>query len=278
MIKEFVSEIKKKKNLSLLPDDFVESLVEEFFRKYPKLEESLKDHSKPLKSKDFKFMLKEIRKKLHEVYGVFILRKKDLKPLKDYLKNIKKIDEDALQLHLVLLSSHKSSAERLDFYSEIYENIFFYTGKPKSILDLACGLNPLSFPWMGLKKVKYFASELTEEGSRFIQSYFDIMKPFGLDGKAFAMDLMKLKQLPKTDVCFLFKVLDSLEDLEQDYSKELLKKIPSKYIVVSFPTMSIGGKNPIRQRGWFLRMMRELDFSAESFEIENEVFYIIKNR
>lgn len=276
MIHSFVSEIKRKKNLSSLPDSFVEDLVKDFFRKYPKLEKELEKHPKPLRSKSFKFLLKEIRKTLHDIYGVFILNKKDLKSLESHLKKIKKLDEDALQIHAELLSAHKSSAERLDFYPEIYEKIFSCTGKPKSILDLACGLNPLSFPWMGLKKVKYFAYELTEEDSNFIQSYFNIMKPFSLDGKAFAADIMKLRQLPKTDVCFLFKVLDSLEDLEKDYSKNLLKKIPAKFMIVSFPTMSIGGKNPIKLRGWFFRMIRELNYKAESFEIENEIFYIVK--
>lgn len=276
MIDGFVSEIKKKKNLNSLPNDFVKDLILSFFKKYPKLEDNLKKHPKPLKSKDFKFMLKEIRKTLHDVYGVFILGEKDLKPLKEHLKKTKKLDEEALQLHSELLSSHKSSAERLNFYPEIYENIFSHTGKPKSILDLACGLNPLSFPWMGLEKVDYFASELTEQDSKFIQEYFHIIKPFGLNGKAFAMNLVKFKKLPKTDICFLFKTLDSLEDLEKDYSEKLLKKIPAKFVVVSFPTMSIGGRNPIRQRGWFLRMMRNLGYSAESFEIENEIFYMIK--
>lgn len=276
MIENFISEIKKKKNLSPLPDSFVKNLVEDFFKKYPNLEESLKVHPKPLKSKNFKFMLKEIRKKLHGLYGVFILSRKDLRPLEDHIKKVKKLDEKALQLHTKILNSHKSSAERLDYYSNIYEKIFSYTGKPKTILDLACGLNPVSFPWMGLENVEYFAYELTEEDSKFIQHYFDIMKLFGLKGKAFAADLIKTKRFPNADVCFLFKILDSLEDLEKNYSKNLLKKIPSKFLVVSFPTMSIGGKNPIRQRGWFFRMMRELNYSAESFEIENELFFIIK--
>jgi len=276
MIDKLVSEIKKKKNLRSLPRDFVRDLIIQFFRKYPNLEEDLKKHPKPLKSRDFKFMLKEIRKTLHDIYGVFILRKKDLKQLKEHLKKTKKLDEEALRMHRELLSSHKSSEERLNFYSEIYENIFSYTGKPKSILDLACGLNPLSFPWMGLKKVGYFASELTEEDSKFIQEYFNIMKPFGLNGKSFAMNLLKLKKLPEVDICFLFKTLDSLEDLEKDYSEKLLKKISAKFIIVSFPTMSIGGKNPIKQRGWFLRMMRTLNVKAETFDIENEIFYIIK--
>jgi len=277
MIDKFISEIKKKKNLSSLSDDFVKRLIENYFEEYPKLEKVLEDHPKPLKSRDFKFMMKDIRKTLHDVYGVFILKKKSLKRLKEHLKQIKKLDEESLQLHAELLSTHKSSLERLDFYYEIYEKIFSYTGKPRSILDLACGLNPLSFPFMDLKKVDYFASELTEQDSDFIQEYFDIMKPFGLNGKVFAMDLLNIKEFPETDVCFLFKVLDSLEDIERDYSEKLLKKINSKFIVVSFPTMSIGGRNPIKQRGWFFRMMRELDYKAEIFEIENEVFYIIKS-
>ncbi len=275
MIDSFVAEIKKKKNLSSLPDDFVKALVEEFFVKYPKMKGILESHPKPLRSKDFKFMLKEVRKRLHEIYGVFVLGRKDLKPLKEHLQKVKSLDEEALQLHMGILKSHKSSAERLDFYSEIYEKIFSITGKPKAILDLACGLNPLSFPWMGLKKVKYFAYELTKEDCNFIQEYFDLMKPLGLDGEAFALDLMKVEKLPKADVCFLFKVLDSLEDLERNYSEKLLEKIPARFIVVSFPTMSIGGRNPIRQRGWFFRMMRNLGFSAEAFEFENEIFHVV---
>lgn len=276
MIDSFVAEIKKKKNLNSLPDDFVQALVEEFFVKYPKMRGILESHPKPLKSKDFKFMLKEVRKRLHEIYGVFVLGKRDLKPLKEHLKKVSNLDEEALEIHIKILKSHKSSSERIDFYSDVYEKIFSVTGKPKTIIDLACGLNPLSFPWMGLKKVKYFAYELTKEDCNFIQAYFDLMKPFGLEGKTFALDLMKVDKLPKVDVCFLFKALDSLEDLERNYSEKLLAKIPARFIVVSFPTMSIGGRNPIRQRGWFFRMMRNLGLSAETFEFENEVFYVVK--
>ncbi|MBU4500973.1 MAG: hypothetical protein KKA79_00150 [Nanoarchaeota archaeon] len=278
MISKFISEIKKKKTLSSLPDAFVKKLIENYFQKYPKLEKFLKDHPKPLKSKEFKLMMKDLRKTLHDVYGIFVLRDKNLRHLKEHLAEIKEIDEGALQIHMDLLSTHKSSLERLNFYYQIYGEIFKHTGKPKSILDLACGLNPLSFPYMGLKKVDYFASELTDFDSEFIQEYFDLMKSFGLNGKAFAMDLLHAKDLPKVDVCFLFKTLDSLEDIERNYSKELIKKIPAKFLVVSFPTMSIGGKNPIKQRGWFFRIMRELGYKAETFEIENEVFYIIKNK
>jgi len=277
IIDDITKEIKKKKVLSSLSDDFVKRLLLEFFKEYPQIRTNLEAHPKFLKSKDYKFLLKDIRKNLHDIYGVFILDKKDLSSLKEHMKEVKKIDNEALELHREILLTHKSSAERLNDYSFIYEKIFSITGKPKNILDLACGLNPLSFPWMNLKKVYYYASELTFEDSKFIQDYFDLMKGYtDLEGKAFAMDLLNLKKLPEVDICFLLKTLDSLEDLERNYSETLLKKIPAKFIVVSFPTMSIGGKNTIKQRGWFFRMMRNLNYSAETFEIENELFYIIK--
>lgn len=277
LIRDIVKRLKEKRILKSLSDEFVEEQVELYFEKNLPTRKVLEKHPKPFKSKEFKRVLKDLRKKLHDVYGVFILDKKDLSLLKEYLKKTKEIDAEALDLHKNILLTHKSTAERFDFYPSVYENIFKLTGKPKSILDLACGLNPMSFPWMGLKEVDYFASELTEEDSRFIQDYFDMMKKYsGLNGKAFPIDLLKMKQLPKTDVCFLFKVLDSLEDLERDISKKVLQKIPAKFVVVSFPTMSIGGKNPIRQRGWFFRVLRQLGYSAENFEIENEIFYIVK--
>lgn len=277
MIDEIIFEIKKKKVLSSLPEEFVKSLIIDFFKKYPKLEKDLKKHPKLLKSRDFKFLLKEIRKKLHSIYGVFVLDEKGLKLLKSHLKKTKKIDDRALDIHRKILLTHKSTAERFDNYSFVYEKIFSITGKPDKILDLACGLNPLSFPWMRLKKVFYYASELTLEDSKFIQDYFDLMKKHsGLHGKAFAMNLLNFRKFPEADVCFLFKVLDSLEDLKKNYSKVLLEKISAKFLVVSFPTMSLGDKKPIKERGWFFRMMRELDYSFESFEIENEIFYIVK--
>ncbi len=276
MIDLFVSEIKKKKILSSLPDLFVRKLVVSFLDEHPPLKKSLGRHNKPLKSKDFRLLLKGIRKTLHDIYGVFTLKERELNYLRNHLRNLHKLDEEAFRIHLEILSTHKSSLERIDYYHEVYETIFSFTGSPESIVDLACGLNPLSFPWMGLKKVDYFAFEISPSDCDFLNEYFKIMKPFGLNGKAFAVDLLDLKEIPKADVCFLFKVLDSLEDLQRNYSEKLLKRIPCKFIVVSFPTMSLGGKNPIKQRGWFFRMMRNLGYSAKTFEIENEIFYIVK--
>ncbi len=51
------------------------------------------------------------------------------------------------------LYAHLSTRERLPILAEFYERIFAITGQPQSILDIACGLNPLALRWMGLEAV-----------------------------------------------------------------------------------------------------------------------------
>jgi len=56
----------------------------------------------------------------------------------------------------------------------------------------------------------------------------------------------------------------------------LLKNINSRYIAVSFAIKSLSGRKPIKERGWFYRILRELDLNFKTFETENEIFFIIK--
>lgn len=274
-----VSDVKSKKSLKSLDSSFVKGLVLDYFSKYTHIQRRLDSHPRFQKSKDYKFMVKYVRKMLHDVYGVFNLHKKNLSELESHLKRVKKLDDKSLEIHAKILRCHKSTQERFPSYSPLYVSIFRVTGKPSIILDLACGLNPFSFPWMGIDHVFYYAYELSEEDSSFIQSYFDIMKSYSsLEGKSVSADLLKLPSLPKSDVCFLFKVLDSLELIKKGISAELLAKINSKYVIVSFPTRSIGGKKRLKPRAWFLSLLKKLDSDCKTIELENEIFYIIKNK
>ncbi|MEM4244827.1 MAG: hypothetical protein QW404_00050 [Candidatus Nanoarchaeia archaeon] len=273
-----VSDVKKKKTLRSLDSSFVEKLILEYLDKNRKVKKILDSHPRFQKSKEYKIMLKHLRRVLHDVYGIFNISKRSLEELKLHLKKSKRLDNKALEFHAKILQSHKSTQERFSSYEPFYISLFRVTGKPKTILDLACGLNPLSFPWMGLGKVIYYAYELSPDDASFIQSYFDIMKGFGLEGKAFSADLLKLPKLPSCDVCFLFKTLDSLESLKRGISKQLLRSINAKFVVVSFPTRSISGKKKLRERSWFLALLKELGLGYKTIELENELFYVINKQ
>lgn len=274
-----ISDVKKKKTLHSLDSSFVKQLILDYFDKNKKVKRKLETHPRFQKSKDYKVMLKCLRRTLHDVYGVFNVSKRNLAELESHLKKSKKLDGKALEIHAKILQSHKSTQERFPSYEPFYISLFRVTGKPKVILDLACGLNPLSFPWMGLKSVTYYAYELSPDDASFIQSYFEVMRKYsGLDGKAFSADLLQLPKLPRCDVCFLFKALDSLESLKRGISHNLLSSIDAKFVVVSFPTRSISGKRRLKERSWFLALLKELNLSYKIIELENELFYVIEKQ
>jgi 16S rRNA (guanine(1405)-N(7))-methyltransferase len=252
-VKEIIKDVKRKKELRELDDEFIKNRILEYDFKFSKF----KNYEELKKSKEFKLFFKDLRRKLRIIYGMywFKISKKD-----DFSK---------------LLRKHPSTKERINYYNEIYNKIFEITGKPKKILDLGCGLNPLSYNHLNVK-AEYFACDIGRE--------VDIVKEFfkknKIRGKAFKFDLISgdYSKLPKADVCFLFKVLESLESIKRNISKEIIKKINCKYIVASFAKKALGGKIEIRKKGrkWFRKMLGELGYSFKVIDIGEEIFFVIK--
>ena len=244
-ITEIIKEIKKKEELNNLEDSFIKERINDYLKKHSINLESLDERSRP-----YKELFKTVRKKCFEVYGLFKQKSKDT------------------------LQEHISSKERLEFYPRIYKDLFTITGKPKTILDLGCGLNPLSYRYLDCKP-KYYASELSKGDCKVIENFF---KENNIKGECFAFDLLKddYSKLPKVDVCFLFKVLESLEAVKKNISKEILQKINASWIIVSFSKKTITGKPIIKKgRSWLKRMLAELNYEYQVLDIGEEIFYII---
>lgn len=259
---ELISEIKKKKEFKNLEDSFVENALNKMVR-----ENQLDITTK----KDKEIALKKTRAFLREVYGAFLRKGFDKREkLLDSLNNL-----DDLEEHRKILRLHLSTAERVPYYNQVYSSIFKITGNPKSILDLACGLNPLSYPFMKLN-VKYFAYELTKEDASFLQKYFDKMK---IDGKAMHGNITEereMERLPEADVCFLLKAIDTLESIKWDVTAKLISKLKCKWIVASFPLRSLGKGKAISEKRliWFLRLVSEMEY--KKLTIGDEVFFLIR--
>lgn len=243
----------KKKKYEGLSDEFIKKEIELFLRKNPKI-----------KKEDL--IIKGVRKRLHNVYGVFQL---DKKKRRRYLQ-----EKDFINL----LKSNISTRERLKYYKKLYKNIFSITGRPKSILDLGCGLNPVSFEFMDLGEIKYYAVDIDKDDLEFLDTYFKIKR---IDGKTDLLDVTEdnLSKLPKADVCFLFKALDTFERKKgHKFAEKLIKSLKCKFVVASFPTRTVGGKKMnYPRRGWIERMLERLNFEFETLIFENEIFYVIKS-
>ncbi len=89
---------------------------------------------------------KAARAELHRITGAF-LTPGDLKKARALLEEAVSGDGDALTR---VLSLHASTRERLDTMAELYDRALPALGSPKTVLDLACGLNPLYLGSLGL--------------------------------------------------------------------------------------------------------------------------------
>jgi len=199
---ELISLITQKPVLKNLDKQYVGLLAADFLLKYPLLVEKLSNTQsleEMQKDKDLKTFLKDIRAELNIRYGMFKTQKSKRVPV--LLEKLKKevetngLSKESIGLHRKLLATHKSSMERLSFYPDLYEKLFAITGKPDSILDIACGLNPLSFVYMGFDSkdnhnVQYYAAELSPVDCTELQFYFSFMKKQGLHGNTASCNLL----------------------------------------------------------------------------------------
>jgi 16S rRNA (guanine(1405)-N(7))-methyltransferase len=276
-MKLLVEDIILKRELSNLDPAFVLEKLKLELKKNRKAREKLErsEYQKFRRSKEHELLLKAVRQGLRQVYGVFILD--DYKKRHELLEELK--DTPTIADHERILSLHKSSQERIDIYLVVYKKIFEHTGVPKKILDLGCGLNPVSYPFLGCRP-EYTACDLAEKDLQFIAEYFKIMK---VKGKTKRIDLVTqqdeaAKLSEGVDITFLFKALDSLEAVKWNASESLMKKLKSRFVVVSFASKSIGGRKEIKKerRAWFEKVLKRNGWEYSEFELPGEFFYVVR--
>ena len=129
-------------------------------------------------------------------------------------------------------------------------------------------------------------------GIEAIGQFVDLMKEFfkknKIDAKAEHLSLFETEKIKKIieeskkpRIVLLFKVIDSLESVERDYSKKLLKEISpiSDRIVVSFATRSLGNRKKFSaQRTWIVKFITENFDIVDDFEIGGERYVVFKGR
>lgn len=226
------------------------------------------------KFKNKKDILKAIKRRLHQIYGSF-LKPYEYKKIGGYLElisenNLKNICNEILKIHI-------STKERLIFYEDLYRKIFEITGKPKSILDIACGLNPFSIPFMNInKKITYFAYDIDVYLINLVNKFFERINlpPLGI-----CQDVIFNPPYDYTDLCFIFKFLPIIEKIKRNYIWDFLRNLNSKFIILSFPSRSLTGKEKgmlDHYEKFYLKNIKEVFKVLGKFSFENEVFIIIE--
>jgi 16S rRNA (guanine(1405)-N(7))-methyltransferase len=266
------------------PDpDSVELFVQTFlqsakYRNYPILEETIRDvYIKELeKNSEVNEAQKKARKILHNITALYLGDPDYTKAIQDLrvLKSQNNMDK-FMDKCLEIMSTHSSTRERLPYLIQIYESIFSLTGKPHSISDLACGLNPLSFLWMGLgSDLQYFAFDIYINRVNFLNDFFQLI---GLKPNSEARDIIISLPDQTTDIALILKEVHRFEQRRKGISSDLINKIKSKFVVVSFPVQSLTSRHSLESsyRNLFLKLTSDHPWRMSEFIIGNELFFVI---
>ena len=183
---------------------------------------------------------KRTKRRLHQIFGAFAIQL----PYDRLLARLDNTQGDPSLFKKVtsqILSQHASTRERLDdLQSGFYRRIFQITGKPSKVLDLACGFNPLTIPWMDLSPAAfYIAADIDAEMVRFLDRFLALAP---VHGEARLIDLVEQVPTTSADVAFLFKALPCLR-YQTDDLPAILRSINAPWLVVSFPTKSLSGRS-----------------------------------
>jgi hypothetical protein len=269
-LEEIIRKVKSHKKYSSISDDIVKKEIKNFYKRFG---------GHLYSEKEF---IKKVRARLHRFYSSFQTKgkQKRTKLLEDFKKIIleQKTNKNLLSFTKLILSTMLSTKERLDNYPLIYKNIFRITEKPKIIIDLGSGINPLSFPLMNISNLTYYAYDIDEKDIKFLNEYFKIMEQKGLKGKAKILDITNIndiQKLQKSDIVFIFKVLDFMDNkTKENLITTLIKK--TEFIIASFPTRTITRKpmNFPRRKGFEL-MLKRNNLKFKIIKTNNETFYVI---
>jgi 16S rRNA (guanine(1405)-N(7))-methyltransferase len=172
------------------------------------------------------------------------------------------------------LSAHLSTRERLPIMEDFYRAIFNLTGTPGTLLDIACGLNPLAWPWMNLPEtVRYYAYDIHEPRIDFINHYFRLQS---LAPLARLQDVALHFPQEKGDVALFLKEMPRFERNYPGTGREFLAALPVRYLVVSFPSISThGGRNLVnRYRDFFAQLVAGRDWPVQELLFEGELVFV----
>lgn len=138
-----------------------------------------------------------------------------------------------------ILSCHVSARERLPVSKTdaLYEKIFSVTGTPGSIVDCACGLNPIYLLARGFSVLGFdIYGAAVDCVNRFAHVH-------NLPGHAQVCDLLSVPPTGRFTVALFMKVLPLLETQRPGYAVSLLGGLSADFCVISFPTRTLTGKN-----------------------------------
>jgi 16S rRNA (guanine(1405)-N(7))-methyltransferase len=229
------------------------------------------------RSGDAEAIVKNVRNRVHQVAGAFLQGTpkydKWLEMLRQgHAENPERMKRECLEV----MRHHSSTQERLNSLDIFYATIFNSLPKVSSVIDIACGLNPLSIPWMPLQPgATYHAYDIYDDMIDFLNKSFALT---GVRGTAEVRDVVGSIPSQPADVAFVLKALPCLQQIDLAAPGRILDTLQAGHIVVSYPLRSLGGKAKgmlATYSDQFENLIRGRNWSVNALKFPSELVYII---
>ena len=231
------------------------------------------------KRRTLKEAIKSTKNKLHQVGGAYLTQSFDLKRTQSWLALLQSsaAQPDALkQACRQIMAGHASTSERLPLLPDFYKTVLAGLPPIHSVIDVACGLNPLTIPWMPLAEdVHYQAYDIYADMIDFLNQALPIL---GIRGKAEQRDVIAAPPTQPTDLALVLKTIPCLEQVDSQAGELLLSQLNARHMLVSFPARSLGGRDKgmlqtYNQR--FTALAEARQWQIQRFALKTELVYLV---
>ncbi|HVO69609.1 MAG TPA: hypothetical protein VMT24_06170 [Aggregatilineaceae bacterium] len=231
------------------------------------------------KRRNLKEAVKATKNKLHQVGGAYLGSRPNYVEWGDMLAVSVPDRERFRETCRRIMGYHASTRERLPLLDEFFAAILADLAPVRSVLDVACGLNPLAIRWMPLAPgAAYYAYDIYRDMIGFIDGFLSLV---GVNGQAQARDMLQFVPPEKVEVAFLLKTIPCLEQVDQSAGLRLLEAVNADHVLVSFPVLSLGGFDKRMADNYEARLHDLLagkGWPVKRFEFATELAFLVDKR
>ena len=225
----------------------------------------------------WKAAVKATKNKLHQVGGAYQVTKINYAQALAMLRETAGSPTEFRESCRQVMSWHVSTRERLPILEYFYSDILQDVGPIHTVMDLACGLNPLAWPWMPFdEQVQYLAYDIYADAMHFIQ---DLIALLSLNGRSDTRDILQNPPTEPIDLALILKTLPCLEQLHKSAAVTLLDATKANYLIISYPVTSLGGRRKGMVDNYdahFRSLMAGRPWSAKRYEFSTELAFLVK--
>jgi 16S rRNA (guanine(1405)-N(7))-methyltransferase len=208
------------------------------------------------------------------------------KQLEQLIQNTFRTPDSPQIKHIIneLLLTHISTKERINDYQAFYQEVFALIAPPRTILDIGCGIHPLSYPFEQpeYRPEVYVAIDNQPEVIETLTIFAPYIAPTHLI--PVCVDIAEVnwmsyleREIDTFDVAFILKLIPVISRQQRNLLSKLAN-VPARQMIITATTEAMTRKENIRKREErvlcdFIEMTDKKIMAT--FQIGNEFGYVI---